>query len=107
MISVIVEKTEGRWHSLHSIGHAGYAQAGEDIVCAAVSALLINACNSLEAFTDDTFEGEEADGKLELTFPDGLSEKGSLLMDSLLLGLQQIEEEYGSEFLSVIITEVL
>ena len=34
-------------------GHAGYAPAGEDIVCAAVSMLVINTINSIEAFTQD------------------------------------------------------
>jgi len=107
MISVTVEKEKGCWRSLSSTGHADYARKGQDIICAAVSALLINACNSLEALTEDSFEGEEADGRLLLSFPDGLSEKGTLLMDSLLLGLRQIETDYGSKYLSVKITEVL
>ena len=34
-------------------GHAGYSEAGSDIVCAAVSALVINAVNSIEKFTED------------------------------------------------------
>ena len=33
------------------LGHAGYAEEGEDIVCAAISALVINTINSLEMFT--------------------------------------------------------
>ncbi|WP_333683544.1 ribosomal-processing cysteine protease Prp, partial [Enterocloster lavalensis] len=39
-------------------GHAGYAESGRDIVCAAVSALVLNMANSVEAFTEDGFEGE-------------------------------------------------
>ena len=35
-----------------TIGHAGYAQEGEDIVCAALSILIINTINSIDAFTD-------------------------------------------------------
>ena len=38
-------------------GHAGYAQEGEDIICAAVSALSLNFFNSVETFTEDEFEG--------------------------------------------------
>ena len=30
------------------LGHAGFAQSGQDIVCAAVSALIITTVNSLE-----------------------------------------------------------
>ena len=33
-------------------GHAGYADAGSDIVCAAISVLVINTINSVEQFTD-------------------------------------------------------
>ena len=35
--------------------HAGYAEEGEDIVCAAISALVINTVNSIETFTDDSY----------------------------------------------------
>ncbi len=38
-------------------GHAGYADEGEDIICAAVSALALNFFNSVETFTEDGFEG--------------------------------------------------
>ena len=34
-------------------GHAGYAAAGSDIVCAAVSALILNMANSVGTFTGD------------------------------------------------------
>ena len=37
-------------------GHAGYAKQGEDIICAAISALVINAVNSIEEFTEDAFK---------------------------------------------------
>ena len=42
-------------------GHAGYAEEGEDIICAAVSALALNFFNSVEAFTEDEFEGGAGD----------------------------------------------
>lgn len=35
-------------------GHAGYAEKGHDIVCAAVSILIYNLQNSIERLTDDT-----------------------------------------------------
>ena len=38
-------------------GHAGYGEEGQDIVCAAVSALVFSAYNSIETFTEDDFEG--------------------------------------------------
>ncbi|MBR1607087.1 MAG: ribosomal-processing cysteine protease Prp, partial [Clostridia bacterium] len=36
---------EGRLSGFSCKGHAGYAEAGSDIVCAAVSALSITCCN--------------------------------------------------------------
>ena len=36
-------------------GHAQYSEYGTDIVCAAVSALVINTINSIEQFTSDKF----------------------------------------------------
>ena len=36
-------------------GHAGYAKHGKDIVCAAVSALVMNTMNSIHSFTSDVF----------------------------------------------------
>ena len=37
-------------------GHAGFAKAGEDIVCAAVSMLAINTINTLEKLLKQKFE---------------------------------------------------
>ena len=35
---------------------------GQDIVCAAVSALIINTVNSLETFTKEKFQAKDKDG---------------------------------------------
>ena len=35
--------------------HAGFARAGRDIVCAAISALVFNTINSIEQLTEDDF----------------------------------------------------
>ena len=52
-------------------GHAGYGEQGEDIVCAAISALVINAVNSIEAFTEDDFtvDVDEPVSYTHLTLP--------------------------------------
>ena len=76
--------------------HAGYANAGEDIICAAVSALVLNAINSIEAFTSDAFTADvkEEDGRIEFRLEqDNPSDDTTLLLKSLILGLQGIENE--------------
>ena len=62
MITIKVRKKNGSYVEFISKGHAGYAEAGQDIVCAAVSALIITTVNSLEKFTDDKFDVQEKDG---------------------------------------------
>ena len=51
-------------------GHSGYAEAGEDIVCAGLSVLAINFVNSIEQLTSDEytqFEHED-DGIIDFEF---------------------------------------
>ena len=89
-------------------GHAGYAEEGEDIICAAVSALAINFYNSVETFTDDGFEGiaGQEDVQFDFRFTSDISPESKLLMDSLILGLQNIVSNYGKKYLELKFKEV-
>ncbi len=77
-------------------------------MCAAVSALALNAVNSIEAFADEDYELETADdgGYLKAVFPNGANAKTSLLMDSLVLGIRSIRQEYGNEYINLTFKEV-
>ena len=89
-------------------GHAGYAQEGEDIICAAVSALALNFFNSVETFTEDEFEGRagQEDVQFEFRFTSDISPESQLLMNSLVLGLQNIENDYGRSYINIRFKEV-
>ena len=89
-------------------GHAGYAQEGEDIICAAVSALSLNFFNSVETFTEDEFEGRagQEDVQFEFRFTSDISPESKLLMNSLVLGLQNIENDYGKSYINIRFKEV-
>ena len=106
MITITVKKRNGNYLEFVSKGHAGYAEEGQDIVCAAVSALIITTVNSLEKFTDDKFDVQEKDGFVSIHFRNDLSERGMLLMDSLLLGLTEIAGSYNNRYLTVRVKEV-
>ncbi|MDO5135144.1 MAG: ribosomal-processing cysteine protease Prp [Eubacteriales bacterium] len=107
MISITVKKRNGSYVGFTSKGHAGYGQAGEDIVCAAVSALVINTVNSLERFTEERFSVREKDGFVSVDFEEyPNTDQGKLLMDSLILGLTEIEHDYSSRYLTVTVKEV-
>ncbi len=102
MIRVQVVKEQGRYQSFSIDGHAGYAEAGEDIVCAAVSALVINAINSIEEFTEDAFTCDCQDGMIRnWEFTSEVSKETELLMDSLMLGLSSVQKSYGEKYLGI------
>ncbi|MBE5967784.1 MAG: ribosomal-processing cysteine protease Prp [Lachnospiraceae bacterium] len=84
-------------------GHADYSEYGSDVVCAAVSALVINTINSIENFTSDKFrlEQDEKKGFIEFHVVSPISNYASLLLNSLVLGLQGIEEEYTDKYIRI------
>ena len=89
-------------------GHAGYAASGEDIVCASISVLVINTINSIETFTSTAFicEAEEESGDIDFQFADEISPDASLLIESMILGLKEIQNDYGKKFLILNFKEV-
>lgn len=74
-------------------GHAGYAEAGKDIVCAGVTALVENLIDSIEGLTVDTIQYEVSPGRADIHYKD-LSEEGKLLVDSFFLGICSIEQDF-------------
>ena len=88
-------------------GHAGYAESGKDIVCAAVSALVINFINSVEKLTDDKFslKQNEKKGLMDFDFSGDISNESKVLMDSLVLGITEIQNE-NKKYIQIIFKEV-
>ena len=89
-------------------GHAGYAASGEDIVCAGISILVINTINSIETFTSVPFvcEADEETGDIDFQFTEEVSPDAALLIDSMILGLKEIQNNYGNKFLELDFKEV-
>ncbi len=103
MITVEIRKSGDEYVGFSSKGHAGYSEEGYDIICAAVSVLTVNTINSIEKFTDDAFKAEAADGMVRWKFTElPLSKEAKLLMDSLVLGLEKIQENYGKKYIKII-----
>ncbi|MCR5687136.1 MAG: ribosomal-processing cysteine protease Prp [Lachnospiraceae bacterium] len=105
MVTATVVKDPSGYVSFKCSGHAGYMRKGKDIVCSAISALTVNAANSIMTLTDSGISVTENDGFLSWTFDGTCGREAELLMDSLLIGLKSVEEQYG-KYLKLEIKEV-
>ncbi len=79
-------------------GHAHAADSGEDIVCAAVSVLSQTIVLSLYHIANVDIEHEIKKGYLRCKLPANMTERKSceagLLIDTMLLGLKNIQDSY-------------
>ena len=78
---------------VYIFGHAGYASPGSDIVCAGITALAETLQLSLERLTDDIITTDFDRGLMDIKFK-GLSEAGMLLVDSFVIGAEDIASAY-------------
>ena len=110
MIRVTIYKNEKhQCVGFKAHGHAGFSEEGQDILCAACSALVINALNSIERFTDDETScvSDEDTGSISFRFNGKPSHDAALLLDSMILGLEEIEDSNDYEkYIDIIFKEV-
>lgn len=90
-------------------GHTGYAEAGSDIVCAAVSALLLNAANGLSDVVGADISCQVQDGLVSFVLPGELPEceayGAQVLLDSLFLSITSLAQQYN-EYITLHESEV-
>ena len=103
MINItIYQRQKDVYDGFRMEGHARYAKYGKDIVCAGVSALVINTINSIEEFTGDTVTTTMQPDLVEMRMmSEQISPEAELLLRSLVLGLQGIQAEYGKRYLKI------
>ena len=108
MITITILQDHEDVVGFHCIGHSGYAEAGSDIICAGVSALVINTINSIEAFTDATYQidTEAETGLIDFRLDQSADHDTALLMKSMILGLQGIQSDYGNAYIILDFKEV-
>lgn len=105
MIRVKFYVKDGRYIGFAAAGHADYADSGKDIICAAVSALVINTVNSIENLTEArSLTKGDCRGHIYLRVFDQ-DESTELLMKSLRQGLIDIYKEYGDEYIRIFFKE--
>ena len=104
----IFRTKDGNYRSFSCLGHTGYADAGEDIVCAGVTAIVFNTINCLTDLLQENIsvEMDEEEGEVICNFLSSASDRADFLMDCMIHGLEWIRCQYGSEYLTYEITEL-
>lgn len=94
-------REQGRTVGFDIQGHAGFADAGSDIVCSAVSALAQTTALGLTELLhlNVGLSIDEDNGKMHCILgrncTDEECEKADILLSTLYLGLNSIQENYG------------
>lgn len=109
MIVVRIGRDKDGFIRQYSIkGHAGYAEQGLDIICAAASAVAYTAVGALEELAGVSGYVEQ-DGLMEARIPDIADETKKytvwVILESMVIGLEQIEYRY-KDFIKIIDEEV-
>jgi hypothetical protein len=97
MIKVIFyQDSEKHYLGFQTKGHADYAEAGSDIICAGVSALVINTVNSIELLTNNSLrvKTDQETGYMAVRLGEAITPEAQLLIQSLCCGLESMEEEH-------------
>ena len=95
-----MKRSDGALIGYSAIGHSGYAEAGADIVCAAISALTQTTLNGLKnvlkapVMFDQDDDGAFIEAILTPEASDEQVKQAQILLVTLLEGLQAIQRSY-------------
>ena len=100
MTSVTFLTEEGRINGFDAEGHSGYAEAGEDIVCAAITSAvrLIDATINEVMGLCASVKVDEKNSAIAFRLPGGLSQTAESTCQSLLTGLMVYLAELHDEY---------
>lgn len=114
-VTMFMDSATNHITGFHTYGHAGYADEGYDIICSAVSAIVLTTVNSIDELTKDRFQitQNQEQGEIIVRFEPmsqskevQISPEAELLLHAMMIGLNGISEEYGSKYLKVNTKEV-
>ena len=93
MINITVKyNSVGEFISLVSSGHADSAPRGKDLVCAAVSGILLGGINALKG-KHYKIKADDDKGILELRNTGKMDEHDAIVIDTIILQLQSIARD--------------
>jgi hypothetical protein len=99
MIKITATRNNGKIINLTVKGHANSAPKGEDLVCAAVSAILVGGCNALSNPNCYTIKLDSGDASI--TEKEHANTHDYEVLEVMLVQLKTIEET-NNKFLQII-----
>lgn len=93
MIKVVINKKNNVIEGIKITGHAGYSEAGSDIVCASVSSICITTVNALVRIDSSCIDYKDKEGYLEVDIKRH-SEVINILIENMISLLIELEKDY-------------
>ena len=93
MTTIRIFRPEGHITAVSVEGHAGYAEEGSDIVCAAVSSLTQGALLGVRKVAGIDAESRVSEGRLTFRLPE-YNEKSDAILETMRLALRDVMEGY-------------
>ncbi len=110
MTNIKIFKNDGNIVCVQCMGHSGYAERGEDIVCAGVSSLVQTAVLGLlmVAKINVDLTKDEDVGYLKVKLPNAITSEenhdAQVILSTMLCGLSDLRETY-SDFINLEVIE--
>ncbi len=94
MLNAVFSKKNGRFCGCSVSGHAGYADAGQDIVCASVSSAVQLTANLITETFQIPAKISAGNNTVKIRLQDNSNAVGTSLLEGLYVHLQCISEEF-------------
>lgn len=93
MINITIKYlSSGEFHSLTSKGHANSDALGHDLVCAAVSGILLGGINALKG-KNFTLKSDEIKGIIELTNVGKMDAHDNIVIETIIAQLTSVSRD--------------
>ena len=89
-----VSDTDGKITQFTVDGHSGFAESGEDIVCASVSSVVWLTINGIEKQNLATLNYEQRDGFVTCTISEKKDNGADILLDSMVMFVTELSSQY-------------
>lgn len=109
MTEATLFRSSGRLTGFEAQGHTGSAEEGNDVVCAAISALTQSALMGIREYLKLACAYEIADGYIYCMLPEDTFEEdwreAEIILETMAMGLRSIADTYG-DYIKIIEREV-